>query len=117
MVFPWLTLQRLPAIHGLADGFTRLVLAGSSRAYDDYLDPALKEQLTREDFLAGVKTLEMDDACEPAYSDVKAGTENGIKPADIAGLITCEGEEVDLAYRFEGTDELKMTHIKLRPAG
>jgi hypothetical protein len=42
-------------------------------------------------------------------------TENGVKAADVAGVITCDGKEVDLAYRFEGTDELKMTNIKLRP--
>jgi hypothetical protein len=102
---------------GLADGFTRLVLAGdSSKAYDDYLDPALKEQLTKEDFLAGVKTLEMDGTCESAYNDVKAGTENGTKSADIAGLITCAADrKIDLVYRFEGTDELKMVNIKLKP--
>jgi hypothetical protein len=33
----------------------------------------------------------------------------------VAGVITCEGKEVDLAYRFEGTEKLKMTNIKLRP--
>lgn len=102
---------------GLADGFTKLVLAGeSSRAYDEYLDPALKEQLSKEAFISGVKSLEMDRDCKPDYRDLTVETENGIKSADIAGLITCEGKEVDLAYRFEGTDELKMTNIKLRPA-
>ncbi|UEL29777.1 hypothetical protein [Pseudarthrobacter sp. L1SW] len=103
---------------GLADGFTRLVLAGeNSRAYDEYLDPALQEQLSKEAFISGVESLEMDKNCKPDYRDLKVGTENGIKSADIAGLITCEGKVVDLAYRFEGPDELKMTNIKLRPAG
>lgn len=102
---------------GLADGFTRLVIAGdSSKAYDDYLDPALQEQLSKESFIAGVASLEMDGDCKPAYNDVQVSTEDGVKSADIAGIITCEGKNVDLAYRFEGTDELKMTNIKLRPA-
>jgi hypothetical protein len=102
---------------GLADDFTRLVLAGdSSRAYDEYLDPALQEQLSKEAFIAGVESLGMDANCRPDYNDLKVSTENGVKSADIAGLITCDGKEVDLAYRFQGTDELKMTNIKLRPA-
>ena len=101
---------------GLADGFTKLVIAGeSSKAYDDYLDPALQEQLPKEDFIAGVKSLEMNDTCKPAYNDVKVTSENGVNAADIAGVITCDGQQIDLAYRFEGKDELKMTNIKLRP--
>jgi hypothetical protein len=101
---------------GLADGFTKLVIAGeSSKAYDDYLDPALQQQLSKEAFIAGVKTLEMNDSCKPSYNDLEVGTENGVKSADVAGVITCEGKEVDLAYRFEGTEKLKMTNIKLRP--
>ncbi|TLM74139.1 hypothetical protein [Pseudarthrobacter sp. NamB4] len=102
---------------GLADEFSRLVIAGeSSKAYDDYLDPALQEQLSKEEFISGVGSLEMEDSCKPAYNDVKVSTENGTKTADIAGLIACDGKEVDFAYRFEGTDGLKMTNIKLRPA-
>ncbi|MCO4262149.1 hypothetical protein NG697_04225 [Pseudarthrobacter sp. MDT3-26] len=102
---------------GLADSFSKLVIAGdSSKAYDDYLDPALHEQLTKEDFIAGIKTLEMDSTCKTAYNEVKASTENGTKAADIAGLITCDGDKkIDLIYRFEGTDELKMINIKLKP--
>ena len=101
---------------GLADGFTRMVISGqSSQAYDEYLDPALKEQLSMEAFIAGVDTLEMNDSCKPSYNDFKVGTDNGVKAADVAGVITCDGKEVDLAYRFEGTEELKMTNIKLRP--
>ncbi|MEW9873670.1 hypothetical protein [Arthrobacter sp. HS15c] len=101
---------------GLADGFTKLVIAGeSSKAYDDYLDPALQEQLPKEDFIAGVKSLAMNDTCKPAYNDVKVASDNGINSADIAGVITCDGQQIDLAYRFEGTDKLMMTNIKLRP--
>ena len=51
---------------GLADGFTKLVIAGDNPAYDDYLDPALQEQLSKEDFIAGVESLEMDETCKPA---------------------------------------------------
>jgi hypothetical protein len=101
---------------GLADGFTKLVIAGeNSKAYDDYLDPALQEQLSKEAFISGVQSLEMNDSCKPSYNDLKVSNENGVKAADVAGVITCDGKQVDLAYRFEGTDELKMTNIKLRP--
>jgi hypothetical protein len=101
---------------GLADGFTKLVIAGdSAKAYDDYLDPALQDQLPKEDFIEGVKSLNMDAACKPEYNDLKVSSENGTNAADIAGVITCDGQQVDLAYRFEGKDELKMTNIKLRP--
>jgi hypothetical protein len=101
---------------GLADGFTKLVIAGeNAKAYDDYLDPALYEQLSKEAFITGVERLEMNASCKPSYNDLKVSTENGVKAADVAGVITCDGKEVDLAYRFEGTDELKMTNIKLRP--
>ncbi|WP_350003679.1 hypothetical protein [Pseudarthrobacter sp. WHRI 8279] len=103
---------------GLADGFTKLVLAGdNSRAYDEYLDPALQEQLSKEAFIEGVSSLGMDETCTPDYRDLNVVTENGVKSANVAGLIACDGKEVDLAYRFEGTEELKMTEIKLRPAG
>jgi hypothetical protein len=101
---------------GLADGFTKLVIEGeNSKAYDDYLDPALQEQLSKEAFITGVESLDMDGSCKPSYNDLKVSTENGVKAADVAGVITCDGKEVDLAYRFEGTDELQMTNINLRP--
>ncbi|TQJ70055.1 hypothetical protein FBY31_4235 [Arthrobacter sp. SLBN-100] len=101
---------------GLADGFTKLVIAGeNAKAYDDYLDPALQQHLSKEAFITGVESLEMNDSCKPSYNDFTVSTENGVKAADVAGVITCDGKEVDLAYRFEGTDELKMTNIKLRP--
>lgn len=101
---------------GLADDFTKLVISGNTdKAYDDFLDPKLKEQLSKTDFAAGVKSLEMDESCKPAYDDLKVSSENGINAADVAGLITCDGKEVELAYRFAGTDELKMINIKLKP--
>lgn len=101
---------------GLAENFTNLVIAGeSSQAYDDYLDPELQKQLSKEDFIAGVESLEMDGTCKPAYDELKVSSENGTNAADVAGLITCDGKEVELAYRFEGKDELKMINIKLKP--
>jgi hypothetical protein len=101
----------------LADNFTKLVIAGdTSKAYDDYLDPALQEQVSKEAFIAGIKTLEMDNSCKPTYNEVEASTHNGAKAADVAGLIACnDGKNIDLVYRFEGTDELKMINIKIKP--
>lgn len=102
---------------GLADDFTKRVIAGdSSGAYDQYLDPALQKQLSKEAFISGVKSLEMDSSCQPAYNNLKVSTENGRKSAEVAGQISCTDKKVDLAYRFEGTDQLRMTNIKLRPA-
>lgn len=102
---------------GLADDFTKKVIAGdTSAAYDDYLDPALQEQLSKEAFMSGVRSLGMDGSCRPAYNDVKVATNNGVKSAEVAGQIACTGKKVDLAYRFEGKDQLLMTSIKLRPA-
>ncbi|WP_311379546.1 hypothetical protein [Arthrobacter sp. ISL-48] len=102
---------------GLADNFTKLVIAGdSSQAYDDYLDPALKEQLSKEEFIAGIQSLQMDDTCKPAYDNLKVSSDNGTNAADVTGLITCNNDKkIDLAYRFEGRDELKMITIKLKP--
>lgn len=102
---------------GLADGFTKKVIAGdTSGAYDQYLDPALQEQLSKEAFISGVKSLEMDSSCQPNYNNLKVATENGVKSAEVVGQISCTGKKVDLAYRFEGKDQLLMTNIKLRPA-
>ena len=102
---------------GLADDFTKRVIAGdTSSAYDDYLSPALQKQVSKEAFIAGIKTLEMDSSCKPTYNEVKASTENGTKSADVVGLIECnDGKNIDLVYRFEGTDELKMINIKIKP--
>lgn len=101
----------------LADDFTKLVIAGdTSKAYDDYLDPALQEQVSKEAFIAGIKTLEMDSSCKPSYNAVEASTVNGTKAADVVGLIACnDGKNIDLVYRFEGSDELKMINIKIKP--
>jgi len=34
----------------------------------------------------------------------------------VVGQISCTGKKVDLAYKFEGRDQLRMVNIKLRPA-
>ncbi|GAC1488259.1 MAG: hypothetical protein NVS2B15_04710 [Pseudarthrobacter sp.] len=101
----------------LADDFTKLVITcDTSTAYDKYLDPALQKQVSKETFIAGIKSLEMDNSCKPTYNDVKASTDNGSKSADVVGLIACnDGKNIDLVYRFEGTDELKMINIKIKP--
>lgn len=105
---------------GLAEDFTDLVVAGdTARAYREYLDPALQEQLSKEQFMTGLGTLKLDKTCERHFSDFTVGRGNGgdVKRADITGIITCGERKIDLSYRFEGADQLKMTSITLRPAG
>ena len=100
----------------LADDFTQLVIAGDTdKAYDDFLDPALQEQLSKEQFAAGVQSLELNETCKPTYNDLKVSSENGNNTADVAGVIGCDGKEVDLAYRFDNDRDIKMINIKLRP--
>lgn len=100
----------------LADDFTRLVIAGETdKAYDDFMDPALKEQLTKDDFASGVESLKLDPSCTTSYDDLKVSTENETNIADVAGLIKCEGKDIELVYRFAGKDELKMVTIRLQP--
>lgn len=102
----------------LADDFTRLVIAGETeKAYDDFMDPALKEQLSKDDFASGVESLKLDPSCTTAYDDLKVSTENETNIADVAGLIKCEGKDIELVYRFAGKDELKMVTIRLQPKG
>jgi hypothetical protein len=100
----------------LADDFTQLVIAGDTdKAYDDFLDPALQEKLSKEEFAAGVQSLDLNDTCKPTYNDFKVSSENGNNTADVAGVIGCDGKEVDLAYRFDSDRDMKMINIKLRP--
>ncbi|MFJ6027474.1 hypothetical protein ACIQCN_08405 [Pseudarthrobacter sp. NPDC092424] len=104
---------------GLAEDFTDLVIAGdTAKAYREYLDPALQEQLSKEQFMTGLGTLKLDGACEPAFSDFTVGNGQGedVKRADVTGFITCGERKIDLSYRFEGADQLRMTSITLRPA-
>lgn len=100
----------------LADDFTKLVIAGDTdKAYNDYMDPSLKEQLSREEFASGVKSLQLDPSCTTAYDDLKVSTQNDNNIADVAGLIKCQGKDIEMVYRFAGKDELKLVTIKLRP--
>ncbi|MDQ0864147.1 hypothetical protein [Arthrobacter globiformis] len=100
----------------LADSFTKLVIAGdTNKAYNDYMDPSLKEQLSREEFDSGVKSLQLDPSCTTAYDDLKVSNEGDNNIADIAGLIKCRGKDIELVYRFAGKDDLKMVTIRLRP--
>ena len=101
---------------GLSDEFTNLIIAGDvNSAYENYLDPTLMQNLSREEFAAGVESLGLDGSCKPAYSTVKVNSSNGSNAADIAGFIECSTKRVELVYRFEGRDESKMVNIRLRP--
>ena len=101
---------------GIADEFTKLIIAGDvNGAYEKYLDPALMEKISREEFAAGVQSLELDGSCKPNFSSLNVSSENGSNAADVEGSIDCATKHVDLAYRFEGRDELKMVNIRLRP--
>jgi hypothetical protein len=101
---------------GIADDFTKLIIAGDvNSAYEKYLDPALMEQISREDFASGVQSLELDGTCKPTFSSLNVSSSNGDNAADVEGSIDCDTKHVELAYRFEGRDELKMVNIRLRP--
>ncbi|MFI2564479.1 hypothetical protein [Paenarthrobacter sp. NPDC018779] len=100
----------------LADEFTNLVVAGDTeRAYDDYLQQELKDQLDKESFVDGIAGLELDSSCKPNYSSVNVNNTNGRNTADISGTLQCDGKSIDLRYVFEGTNDLKMSSIRLRP--
>lgn len=100
----------------LADSFTKLVIAGDTdKAYNDYMDPSLKEQLSREEFASGVRSLHLDPSCTTAYDDLKVSNQNGNNLADVAGIIKCPDKDIDLVYRFAGKDDLKLVTIRLRP--
>lgn len=100
----------------LADEFTTLVVSGQTEeAYDTYLHQALKDELDKQSFIDGIASLELDDSCKPNYNSVSVNSENGSNKADIAGTLQCTGKTIDLRYVFEGTDDLKMSSIRLRP--
>ena len=101
---------------GIADDFTKLLIAGEvSTAYEKYLDPALMRKISPEEFAAGVQSLELDGSCKPNFSTLNVSSNNGSNAADVAGTIDCDTKSVELVYRFEGHDELKMVNIRLRP--
>jgi phosphopantothenate synthetase len=101
---------------GLADDFTQLVIAGDTDEAFDYLDPELQVKISKQAFEDGVAGLKLNDTCKQSYNDVKVSSKNGANSADIAGLITCDGDrKIELSYRFEGRDELKLVNLRLRP--
>lgn len=80
---------------GLADDFNKLIIAGDvDTAYDKYLDPALMQKLSREEFAAGVHGLGLDDSCKANYTSLKVSSSNGTNSADVAGSIDCDTKSV-----------------------
>nr|WP_256869937.1 hypothetical protein [Paenarthrobacter ureafaciens] len=101
---------------GLADEFTKLVVAGDTEeAYDDYLHQALKDELDKQSFIDGIASLELDNSCKPNYNSVSVNNNNGNNKADLSGTLQCDGKTINLHYVFEGTNDLKMSSIRLRP--
>ncbi|WP_309073532.1 hypothetical protein [Paenarthrobacter sp.] len=100
----------------LADEFTNLVVSGQTeQAYDNYLSQPLKDELDKQSFVDGIASLELDSSCKPNYNSVSVNSENGNNKADLAGKLQCDGKTIDLQYIFEGTNDLKMSSIRLRP--
>jgi hypothetical protein len=101
----------------ISDDFTRLIVNGqSAQAYDQYMNPALVRSLTKDDFVAGVAGLGLDNTCKPHYDSVNVGSVNGTNTADVAGTLQCQGKNFVLRYSFVGND-LKMNAIRLQPQG
>ncbi len=101
----------------ISDDFTRLIVNGqSSQAYDQYMHPSLTQNLSKDEFVAGVEGLGLDNTCKPHYDSVNVSSVNGTNTADVVGTLQCQGKILDLAYSFEGND-LKMDAIRLRPQG
>ncbi|SEI66804.1 hypothetical protein SAMN04487917_1027 [Arthrobacter sp. yr096] len=100
----------------LADEFTTLVVSGQTeQAYDNYLSQPLKDELDKQSFVDGIASLQLDSSCKPNYSSVNVNSTNGNNKADLAGKLQCDGKTIDLQYVFEGTNDLKMSSIRLRP--
>lgn len=100
----------------LADEFTTLVVSGQTeQAYDDYLSQPLKDELDKQSFLDGIASLQLDSSCKPNYTSVSVDSENGNNTADLSGTLQCDGKTIDLKYVFQGTNDLKMSSIRLRP--
>ncbi|MGJ3192431.1 MULTISPECIES: hypothetical protein [Paenarthrobacter] len=100
----------------LADEFTNLVVSGQTeQAYDNYLSQPLKDELDKQSFVDGIASLELDSSCKPNYNSVNVDSSNGNNKADLAGKLQCDGKTIDLQYVFEGTNDLKMSSIRLRP--
>lgn len=100
----------------LADEFTNLVVSGQTeQAYDNYLSQPLKDELDKQSFVDGIASLELDSSCKPNYNSVSVDSNNGNNKANLAGKLQCDGKTIDLQYVFEGTNDLKMSSIRLRP--
>lgn len=100
----------------LADEFTNLVVSGQTeQAYDNYLSQPLKDELDKQSFVDGIASLNLDSSCKPNYNSVSVNSENGNNKANLAGTLQCDGKTINLQYVFEGTDDLKMSSIRLRP--
>ena len=100
----------------LADEFTNLVVSGQAeQAYDNYLSQPLKDELDKQSFVDGIASLELDSSCKPNYNSVSVDSNNGNNKANLAGKLQCDGKTIDLQYVFEGTNDLKMSSIRLRP--
>ncbi|MGR0158282.1 hypothetical protein [Paenarthrobacter nitroguajacolicus] len=100
----------------LADEFTNLVVSGQSeQAYDNYLSQPLKDELDKQSFVDGIASLGLDSSCKPNYNSVSVNSENGNNKAELAGKLQCDSKTIDLQYIFEGTNDLKMSTIALRP--
>ena len=96
----------------------KLIIAGDvNTAYEKYLDPALM----REAFAGGVRRRGAGPGAgqqlqTKLFTASTSAPSNGSNSADVAGTIDCDTKSVELVYRFEGHDELKMVNIRLRPA-
>lgn len=100
----------------LADEFTNLVVSGQTeQAYDNYLSQPLKDELDKQSFMDGIASLELDSSCKPNYNSVNVNNNNGNNKADLSGALQCDGKTIDLHYVFEGSNDLKMSSIRLRP--
>ena len=100
----------------LADDFTRLMVSGEAgNAYDNYLDASFQEEVAKEDFIAGHQELELDASCKPTYGGTDSYKEDGIKFAEVWGVLACDGKNLEFDYFFEGKDELKLTNVWFEP--
>ncbi|WP_458106983.1 hypothetical protein M1D51_14425 [Arthrobacter sp. R3-55] len=100
----------------LADEFTSLVVSGQTeQAYENYLSQPLKDELDKDSFMDGIASLELDSSCKPNYNSVNVNNNNGNNKADLSGTLQCDGKTINLQYVFEGTNDLKMSSIRLRP--
>lgn len=100
----------------VADDFTRLMVSGEAdNAYDKYLDSSFRQEVSKEDFIAGHKELELDASCEPTYSGVESYKEDGTKFAEVWGVLICDDKDLEFEYFFEGRDQLKVTEVWIEP--